>query len=297
MNFDNTYIKEFEYLKRKIRKLTRNLENAEKQRERSNIFLQQLIEESEKHKLKLIKNNEVLEASIAKRKKLDEEKNEFLGIAAHDLKNPLSIIKEGSNLILNGNLTDSEIKEFAGDIHNTSKVMFDIIINLLDVNRIEQGKIEVFPEMVDLNFIVNSAINKYKSVSEKKDISLIFSSDLTKYIEIDINIFIQIFDNLLSNAIKFSPKGKSVYISVFENEKTVEISIKDEGPGLTEDDQKKLFKKFSRLSAQPTGGENSTGLGLSIGKKLVEICNGKISCESIYGEGAEFKVEFPKNMK
>jgi len=105
----------------------------------------------------------------------------------------------------------------------------------------------------------------------------------------------QILDNLISNAVKFSPPGRKVYLNILPKNDNINFSIKDEGPGLTEDDKLNLFGKFKRLSAQPTGDENSTGLGLSIAKKLTEAMNGKIWCESEAGKGAEFIVEFPAN--
>ena len=105
----------------------------------------------------------------------------------------------------------------------------------------------------------------------------------------------QILDNLISNAVKFSPFSKKIYFKMHGDGEKITFSIKDEGPGLTEDDKLKLFGKFNRLSAQPTGDENSTGLGLSIAKKLTEAMNGKIRCESEAGQGAEFIVEFPIN--
>ncbi|MBK9249385.1 MAG: sensor histidine kinase [Ignavibacteria bacterium] len=98
---------------------------------------------------------------------------------------------------------------------------------------------------------------------------------------------------MLSNAVKYSPHGKNVYIAVSKSDSTCRISIKDEGPGISDQDKLKLFGKFQRLTAKPTGGEHSTGLGLSIVKKFVEMMRGRVWCESKLGEGAEFIVELP----
>jgi len=102
--------------------------------------------------------------------------------------------------------------------------------------------------------------------------------------------------NIISNAIKFSQPNKKIYITIRNSEEPqhIDISIKDEGPGFTENDKKKLFQKFAKLSARPTGGEHSSGLGLSIVKKLVEMMNGKIRVESEHGKGAEFILTFPQ---
>ena len=102
----------------------------------------------------------------------------------------------------------------------------------------------------------------------------------------------QVFENLISNAIKFSPPHKAVKVILAKDNGKARAEIIDEGPGLTEEDKKKVFGKFQRLSAKPTGGEHSTGLGLSIVKKYVEAMNGKVWCESEHGKGANFIVEF-----
>ena len=109
---------------------------------------------------------------------------------------------------------------------------------------------------------------------------------------IDPNITRQVLDNLISNAIKYSPPGKPVSVRLLQTESAVRCEIQDEGPGLSDTDQQKLFGKFARLTAQPTGGEHSTGLGLFIVKKLVTAMNGKVWCESELGKGATFVVEF-----
>ena len=101
----------------------------------------------------------------------------------------------------------------------------------------------------------------------------------------------QIFDNLLSNALKYSPQNTKVCVELSSAGGKVRFSVCDEGPGLTEDDKQKLFGKFARLSAEPTGGEHSTGLGLSIVKKMVEMMGGEVRCESESGKGAAFIVE------
>jgi signal transduction histidine kinase len=105
----------------------------------------------------------------------------------------------------------------------------------------------------------------------------------------------QILDNIFSNALKYSPHGKSIFVRVESRETVVRVEIQDEGEGISPEDMTKLFGKFARLSARPTGGEHSTGLGLSIVKKMVEAMNGKVWCESEVGKGATFIVELPRS--
>lgn len=112
-------------------------------------------------------------------------------------------------------------------------------------------------------------------------------------LETDASAMTQVIDNLVSNAIKYSPKGKSIQIRLLHETDSVRIEVQDEGPGLSEVDQKKLFGKFARLSAKPTGGEQSTGLGLSIVKRMAETMHGQIRCRSTLGQGATFIATFP----
>jgi len=104
---------------------------------------------------------------------------------------------------------------------------------------------------------------------------------------------LQVLENLVSNAVKYSPPGRDIFVRLQRHAQVVRVEVQDQGPGLSAEDQKKLFGKFARLSAKPTGGEHSTGLGLSIVKKMVEAMNGKVWCESEPGHGATFIVEFP----
>jgi signal transduction histidine kinase len=110
----------------------------------------------------------------------------------------------------------------------------------------------------------------------------------------DASCLDQVLDNLLSNALKFSPSGGRISVSVQANTDDVQCTIQDEGPGFTVEDRAKMFRRYARLSAKPTDGEPSTGLGLSIVKKLVKAMNGKLTCESVPGHGAAFTVSLPR---
>jgi signal transduction histidine kinase len=227
---------------------------------------------------------------------LDTEKNEFLGIVAHDLKNPLFGIKGLAQILEKeyATLSPEEIQDFSADIRLSADRMFELISNLLNINALEQNgwrmEIQPFP----ITPAAEHAFNRYKQRAEAKNITLNFTSQTDAEIVADRSATMQILDNLVSNAVKYSPFGKKVYVRVLERDNKVRLEVQDEGPGLTPEDLKKLFGKFARLSAQPTGGEHSTGLGLSIVKKLVEAMNGNVWCESEFGVGSTFFVEFPK---
>jgi signal transduction histidine kinase len=193
---------------------------------------------------------------------------------------------------------NDKTQRFTSMIASASNQMLEIITNLLDVNRIETGMLSLHVEPVNLE-ILDRIVDEYQSRATEKGIIIhyLIPERDTAWVQGDKQSLQQIFDNLISNAVKYSPQWKSVWIRVLSNTsgnvRTIRVEIQDEGQGLTEQDKKKLFGKFTRLSAQPTGGENSTGLGLSIVKKLVELQNGKVWCESTYGEGATFIVELP----
>jgi signal transduction histidine kinase len=156
--------------------------------------------------------------------------------------------------------------------------------------------------------IINDIVEEYQAPSTRKGIIIHYQRLEPNEVCVlaDKQSLRQIFDNLLSNAIKYSPHWKPIYVRVFavanedttrEHSNCVRVEIQDEGPGISEDDKKKLFGKFVRLTAQPTGGEHSTGLGLSIVKKLVELNNGNVWCESTLGLGTTFIVELPVSIE
>jgi len=226
----------------------------------------------------------------------NSEKNEFLGIAAHDLKNPLGAIRGYAEMLEEDaeEISKDEVVDFAGRIKKSANLMFDLVSNLLDVNRIEQGQMSLDLKPCDLWDTVRQAVEGYQQRAHAKQIRLLFDDQTTApLVMADAAQLVQIMDNLVSNAVKYSPSAKSVYVRVHQTGSSVRAEVKDEGPGISAEDQKRLFGKFARLSARPTAGEHSTGLGLAIVKRLVEAMNGKVWCESEPGQGAAFIVELP----
>lgn len=227
---------------------------------------------------------------------LNAEKNEFLGIAAHDMKNPLGGIRNLAEMLLYNpdDLDEAQKREFLVQIVSSSERMFELVTNLLDVNAIEQHGVTLTLVTLDAVPIVRMIADVYRTRARAKGITLHCNTPSEALLRADEIAIQQVLENIISNAVKYSPHGKNVVVSVAPTEATIRISVQDEGPGLSDDDKSKLFGKFARLSARPTGGEHSTGLGLSIVKKMVEAMNGKVWCESELGQGATFVVELPR---
>jgi len=223
---------------------------------------------------------------------LNNEKNEFLGIAAHDLKNPLTVIGGSAELL--GMTTDpASVRKLSEAIGASTKRMRELIANLLDVNAIEQGKFTSNIERCDLSALVLQSVENNRPNAARKEIAICVGPSEGTWARADRGATVQILDNLISNAIKYSPKKTSVHINVLPEREHIMVAVRDEGPGISEADQKKLFQKFSRLSARPTAGESSTGLGLAIVKRLAEAMAGSVQCQSALGAGSTFMLRLP----
>jgi signal transduction histidine kinase len=229
-------------------------------------------------------------------REMNEEKNEFMGIAAHDLRNPLSAIKGYSEMMIEDAqaLQHRELEENGRRVLETAARMAEMVQNLLDANRIERGEMQLHLARTDLAAAVAAVLETQRPRAATKQQTLHWQNDAGAVLVLaDSFVLAQVIENLVSNAVKYSPLGKNIFVRLKKPAQGGRVEVQDEGPGLSAEDQKKLFGKFARLTAKPTGGEHSTGLGLSIVKKMVEAMNGKVWCESDPGHGATFIVEFP----
>ncbi len=211
-----------------------------------------------------------IKSAVEKMGMIMAEKNNFLAMASHDLKSPLNSMLGLLNLLKadSANMTADQ-KENVDFIFSAGKNMKAMIDKLLDLNRIEQGKSMVQKVTLDLIPILQQIISRMSVLGDKKNISVSFD-DAPAELSMtgDRTILIQIIENLISNAIKFSPPGKKVRMTLIIYEKKIAVEIHDEGPGIRPEESHKVFGKFQKLSSRPTGGETSTGLGLSIVKEL-----------------------------
>lgn len=230
-------------------------------------------------------------------REMNEEKNEFMGIAAHDLRNPLSAIQGYAEMIIEDaqSLAHRDLEGNGQRIREAAKRMTEMVQNFLDANRIERGELKLNMAISDLSPLLQSVLESQSPHATAKGQMIQLELPPTPTLALaDVSITLQVFENLVSNAVKYSPPGKKIFVRLKAEAGVVRFEVEDQGPGLSKEDQKKLFGKFARLSAKPTGGEHSTGLGLSIVKRLVEAMNGKVWCESELGMGAKFIVTIPQ---
>lgn len=232
-------------------------------------------------------------------KTLAEDKDELLGILTHDLKNHLGGMQMSAQLMhdrLARQATDAKFSQLVDNILLDTSQMLAFVKEFL-ANSTAERTLQFSAEPLNLAQAASQTVRQYQIAAERKDIH--FNCDLDNsqqsMISADPIAVKQILDNLISNAIKFSNHGKSICISVRPiNGDCVECRIADEGPGFTDEDKAHMFRRYSRLSARPTAGEPSTGLGLSIVKKLTEAMHGRLLLESTPGEGSTFIVRLPK---
>jgi signal transduction histidine kinase len=242
--------------------------------------------------------NIILENKVEERTKklidLNKEKDLLLSMVAHDLRTPLHQIKSLIYLldIPSLELTDEQ-EAFLIQIGDSADRMSEMIGSMLNTHALENKELDLSPKIVDVVKLVHYVANSFDFTASEKNIKItVEAQNGNHFIEVDKNYIIQILENLISNAIKFSDKGSVVRLQVHTHQKQTYIAVVDHGPGISEEDQEKMYGKFQRLSAKPTAGESSIGLGLSIVKKFVEAMNGEIHCKSKLGEGTSFTINF-----
>ena len=222
---------------------------------------------------------------------LNEEKNRFLGMAAHDLKNPINAIFSLSQLLKRStNLKEGDL-EYLNLIEGTVVRMKMLIEKLLDINRIEQFGSLVQAQSVNMEAFLNRVMKNFSEISKNKNITIVLDNVVggLEFLT-DQSLLEQVLDNLISNAIKFSSPNKMVWLRAKKNDSHLMIEVEDQGPGIKPEELPKLFGTFQRLSTKPTGGEESTGLGLSIVKAIVQVLGGEVRVSSELGRGTIFTV-------
>lgn len=248
--------------------------------------------------------NARLEERVAQRtadlKRANALKNEILGIVAHDLKNPLSVILGRADMLAEQvrrtpiplDSACNQVEQISVAARRMTQMVEGLIVEAMN----DADDISIQRQPVDVGSLVEEVADANRTLAARKDQTLDVSCAPAMRIEADIDRLREAVDNLVSNAVKYTEPGGTVVIHAEADKGEVTIRVRDTGPGLTEEDMGRLFGRFQRLTARPTGGETSTGLGLSIAKRIVELHGGRITAESPGpGRGSTFSIVLPTN--
>jgi len=238
----------------------------------------------------------VLKNARDRLRQLAEDKDELLGMLAHDMNNYLGGMNMSAELLHEGieRLHNERLARLSGNILRSSAQLLSFIKEFLANATADYG-FTPKPAVLSLADVAGAVVQHYQESARRKNIEI--RTDFPggdSSVLADASALDQVLDNLLSNALKFSPSGKRVFVSLRFLNQQVECVVRDEGPGFTAEDKARMFRRYGRLSARPTGGEPSTGLGLSIVRKLVLAMNGELACESNPGEGAAFAIRLSR---
>jgi signal transduction histidine kinase len=227
-------------------------------------------------------------------KELRQEKNQLIGLVSHDLKSPLNRIFALMQLISrSGSNLTSEQQEYLAKIHQIIADLMMMVRNLLDDRRIGNGEIEFRPERFNLSALLMTLLKNFRPLAELKHLQLHVSIPPGVQVMQDKHYLVRVIENGIANAIKFSPEYKKLHVELISNEKDVLLLVRDEGPGISKDEQAKLFHKFQPLRARPTGSESATGIGLAVAKALADKIGIGMRVVSEEGTGTVFTLNLP----
>ncbi|MFP4025121.1 MAG: sensor histidine kinase [Thiohalospira sp.] len=268
------------------------------------------IEELKKLNLTMIElNREInnLQRQLIKEKKhladinkalnrLNEEKNRILGIAAHDLRNPIGTIRGYAELLSKKfyDISSEDINKFLSVIINSSNFSLNLLNDLLDISKIESGRVQLNYTKINYVDFVKAIIDQNQIIAKQKGINIYFNQETEDFIaNIDIQKIEQVLNNLLSNSVKYSKPDTDVMVRLTSNNNYFTTEIIDQGQGIPEKDIPDIFNPFQTTSVTSTAGEKSTGLGLAITKKIIAEHGGEIHVESEKTKGSNFYFTLP----
>lgn len=242
----------------------------------------------------LIRQAKVIDYAVLYKKlqEVDNMKDDFISMAAHELRTPLTVIREYAELLTESKrLTDND-KQLTSRISLSANQLGQMINDILDVSRLQQGRLSFKMEKTTPSVLVDEVIQSLQYMAEKKGLILSYQKNKAPFVKIDSDRFKQTLINIIGNAIKYTPKG-SVTVTTYVERDSFYVRISDTGLGISAEDQKKLFARFFRVKSRETERIRGTGLGLWITKTIIEQMNGKINVESIKDKGTDFILVFP----
>ncbi len=247
------------------------------------------------------KQNDVLTEKMEEIKKnnseledLQKEKNDLFALIIHDIKNPTTVIKSLVELLSSYDTMTSDQQLIMQDLVASTRQIINLSNEVSKVLALEGTKVMMYRENADPTMLITEVArrNSINAKNKNQTINVNSDPDLPQF-QVDVSKICEVFDNLVSNAIKYTQKGGKIVISAKQNGENIEVSVSDNGLGMSEEDLKRAFNRGMRLSAQPTGGESSSGLGLWIVKKIVEAHHGRVWIKSAVSRGTTFTVRIP----
>ncbi len=262
------------------------------------VFLmrKKMVKSMENKRKQLEESHKELLQSEQNLKNLNDTKNKLFSILAHDLINPFNALLGFATMLNEGSqsLNKEEIKQYSTIIYRTAKSLFQLLENLLQWSRCQTGKIVLQKEPIDLNKLVSNILSVSQVVADKKKIGISSSFELKMEVSADPNLIGIALRNLIQNAIKFTPEKKSIRVRTGSDNGLCFIEVQDTGTGISQEDQKKLFRTDLHFTTKRTSDEQGTGLGLIIAKEFVELNGGLLKVDSVPGKGSTFTIELPR---
>ena len=239
----------------------------------------------------------LLHQKNAQLERLNEEKNQFLGMAAHDLRKPIGLIASYSEFLIEevSSLLDAEQTEFLNTVHSAAFSMKRLVDDFLDTSAIEAGKFTLELQPGSIQDVLTQSLKLNSLLAAKKGVVIkVEKKNMIPALMMDAPKIEQALTNLIANAVEHSDPETEVMISLSFDGRELTVSVRDSGPGIPPEEQDRLFKPFTKTSVKKPGQVKSTGLGLAITRKIIEAHSGSISVESVQGQGTNVQFCLPK---
>ena len=230
--------------------------------------------------------------AVEQLERLNRAKSEFVSIVSHEFRTPLTGIQGFSEMMRDEDLTSEEMREYAGDINKDAQRLNRMINEMLDLDRMESGRMTIHPERMDLNAVIADVADRVRPQAPNHTLALDLQPDLPQ-VQADRDRMTQVASNLLSNAVKYSPTGGRITMSTRLDGDLLRLDVRDEGLGIPADALETIFERYSRVDSQATKDIQGTGLGLPIVRQIVQLHGGKVWAESELGRGSVFHVVLP----
>jgi signal transduction histidine kinase len=226
---------------------------------------------------------------------LMREKQHVLSIVSHDLRSPLNRIFALIQLVqMSADNLTAEQTDFLEKMHLIVADGLAMMRNLVDYRNLEYRTIDLHPESINVGDVITSATKSFKAIAAKKNLNIECSCENNLIVTTDKQCLGRVIDNLLANALKFSSPGKKIHVRATQSANRISVEVQDDAGGFLESERNQIFQKFQKLSARPTAGESSTGLGLFVAQSMAEKIGSKITCSTTERVGSVFSFELSK---